>query len=120
MIGFGAGFVAGALGGGRLRGGVEHGFTAGVASALLVGLVSALSTLAVGSTGSPLARTLGDLFGVYGTLLEWSDELLLSVGLLVLVLSSLLAGALGGVVRGDRRLPRLPPEERAREREGDR
>jgi hypothetical protein len=120
MIGTGAGFVAGALGGGRWRGGMEHGFLVGVASALLVGLISGVATLAVGSTGSPVAATLADLSGAYAGLLEYSDEVLLSLGGVVLLVASLLAGAVGGFIRGDRPLPRLPPEERAREREGDR
>lgn len=120
MIGLGGGFVAGALGGGRARGGTEHGLVTGVVGGLVVGLITVVAAVAVGSTGSPVSTTLSDTLPGYGSLLTIGDIPLLVLGSLSLVLVSTLGGLLGGLIRGDRPLPRLPPEERGREREGNR
>lgn len=120
MIGLGGGFVAGALGGGRARGGIEHGLVTGVVGSLVVGLITVVAAVAVGSTGSLVANTLRDTLPGYGGLLALGDIPLLLVGGVSLVVLSTLGGLFGGLIRGDRALPRLPPEERGREREGNR
>lgn len=120
MVGFGGGFPAGALGGGRTRGGAEHGVVTGLIGGALVALVSGVATVAVGGVGSPIATTLRETVSVYDGLLGLGDATLMVLGTVALVLASLCGGVLGGLVRGDRALPRLPPEERGREREGDR
>jgi hypothetical protein len=120
MVGFGGGLVAGGLGGGRSRGGVEHGAVTGLIGGTLVMLLSGVATLAVGSVGSPIAESLRELLPVYDSVFGLGDAPLLVLGTLTLVLASIGGGALGGFVRGDRTLPRLPPEERGREREGER
>lgn len=120
MVGFGGGLVAGALGGGRTRGGVENGALTGLLGGGLVVLLSGVATLAVGDVGSPIAVILRDLLPVYDGMFDLGDATLLGLGTLTLVMASICGGALGGLIRGDRALPRLPPEERGREREGDR
>jgi hypothetical protein len=120
MIGLGGGFVAGALGGGRARGGSEHGLATGVVGGLLVGLITLVAAVAVGSTGSPVANTLRDTLPGYRGLLTLGEGPLLLIGMISVVVLSTIGGLLGGLVRGDRPLPRLPPEERGREREGNR
>lgn len=120
MVGVGGGLVAGALGGGRTRGGVEHGAVTGLIGGALVVLLSGVATVAVGGLGSPIAVTLRDALPLYEGLFELGAATVLGLGTLTLFLASICGGALGGLVRGDRPLPRLPPEERGREREGDR
>lgn len=120
MVGFGGGFPAGALGGGRTRGGAEHGAVTGLIGGGLVVLISGVATVAVGGVGSPIADTLREALPMYDGLFGLGDGTLLVLGTLTLVIASICGGGLGGLVRGDRSLPRLPPEERGREREGDR
>lgn len=120
MVGFGGGFPAGALGGGRSRGGAEHGLLTGLFGGALVVLISGVASVAVGSVGSPIAETLRGALSLYDGLFDLGDATLIVLGTITLVLASLAGGALGGFIRGDRPLPRLPPEERGREREGDR
>lgn len=120
MIGAGGGFAAGALGGGGSRGGGEHGLATGVVGGALVGLLTTVSVIALGDVGSPLAETFADILPIYGDFLATGLGPVLLGGTLALVVASVGGGFLGGFLRGDRPLPRLPPEERGREREGDR
>ncbi|MFB6111245.1 MAG: hypothetical protein ABEJ35_01785 [Halobacteriaceae archaeon] len=120
MLGFGGGFAAGTLGGGRARGGALNGTLTGIAGTLLVTAIAIVAAVAVGALGSPIARILQALSPAYGGVLALGTGPLLVVGALGLFASSVLGGLIGGWLRGDRALPTLPPEERAREREGDR
>lgn len=115
MLGVAAGFVAGALAGGGARPGAVTGLTTGVVGGFLVTVLGLAIAGTVG-LGSPIAAVLSRVSPGFEALFALSAPIVVGVGAVTVVLMAGVGGLIGGVLRGDKPLPALPPEERNRDR----
>lgn len=102
--GVAGGFVAGVLGGGGVRGGAEHGAAAGLVGAAFAAAVGVVLATTVGFDAlfPPFIR------GVLVDATGLAPGTLFALGVVSLAVGAAGAGALGGLVRGDRPLPSDP------------